>query len=216
MKSPRAAFAAAAIPLLLTSLPLAAAELPFKAPNTARAQESAQLLHQAATALGSLPGTSGNGAREQHISNLWIFPTADTDTVFAQYEVSSIEQGGPSTKHLSVLKVRDNRIVEQRDLTDSRSYAASNNERPSAAPHWSASIGTGHAAAADATSSAHGSPANSHWTAQIGTGTAASSVSATDSKQSSSSSNRSAVADAHWTSRIGTGHANEANRQEGT
>src|SRR5579859_6853503 len=92
MNTRHAAFAAAAIPLLLTSLPLAAAELPFNAPNTARAQERAQLLHQAATALGSLPGTSANGARDQHISSLWIFPTADTDTVFVQYEVSSGEQ----------------------------------------------------------------------------------------------------------------------------
>jgi hypothetical protein len=214
MKTPRAALVATAVPLLLASLPLTAGELPFHAPDTARAQETVQLLHQAARALGDQPATSNLVARDGHISNLWLFPTADADTVFAQYELASNEQGGASTKHLTVLKVRGNRILEQKELTDARAYSASDNATPSVAPHWSALIGTGHAASTDATTSAHGVPATAHWTAQIGTGTAASN--ATESKQTSSSSNRSVTADAHWTSKIGTGHASDSNGREGT
>ena len=190
MKTSRTAAATAVIPLLLSSLTDSAGELPFSAPHTARAQENAQLLHQAAQALGNLP--------DQHIANLWIFPTSDTNTVFAQYDVKG--EGGASTQHLTVLKVGGNQIVERTDLTD---------VRPSATPHWSASIGTGHAADTNAASASHGVPASPDWTARIGTGAAASSVNATQSQQSAPTQ-KSAVADAHWTSRIGTGHAVES------
>jgi hypothetical protein len=216
MKPPRISLTAAALPLLLTSLHATAGELPFKAPDTARAQETAQLLHQAAQALGDLPTTSALAAQGQHIANLWIFPTADSDTVFAQYDLTSNEAGAPSTQHLTVLKVNSNRIVERTELTDERTYSASGDERPSATPHWTASIGTGHASSTEVTPSSHGVPANPHWTALIGTGAAASSVAATDSKQVSSSNKQSAVADAHWTAKIGTGHATESNGQERT
>ena len=215
MKTPRAALVATAVPLLLASLPLTAGELPFHAPDTVRAQETVQLLHQAARALGDQSATSDVLARDGHISNLWIFPTADADTVFAQYELSSSEEGGAPTKHLTVLKVRGDRILEQKDLTDTRAYSASDDASPSATPHWTALIGTGHASSADATTSAHGVPATADWTARIGTGTAASSVSTTESNQPSSSNKRS-LADAHWTSRIGTGHVSESNGRTGT
>lgn len=199
MKTSHTAAATAVIPLLLSSLTVSAAELPFSAPLTARAQESAQLLHQAAQALGN--------QADQHIANLWIFPTADTNTVFAQYDVKG--EGGASTQHLSVLKLGGNRIVEQTELTGVSAYAASGQERPSPTAHWSASIGTGHAADTNATSASHGVPATAHWTAQIGTGAAASSANATQTQQSVSTQ-KSAVADAHWTSKIGTGHAAES------
>lgn len=222
MKTLRTTLKTAAIPLLLAALPVGAAELPFNAPQTALAQENSQLLHQAARALGALPTTATLASSGQHIANLWIFPTADTDTVFAQYQVTSSQQGGPSTQYLTVLKVRDNRIVEQTDLTDARAYAASGQERPTATAHWTASIGTGRAASTQAASSSaaasdsHGVPATANWTARIGTGTAASSTAATQSKQVSASNGRHAVADAHWTSRIGTGHAADSNGQERT
>ena len=212
MKISRTAVATAAIPLLLASLTVSAGELPFNAPQTARAQESAQLLRETAQALSDQPAI----AKDQHIANLWLFPTGDTNTVFAQYDLSPNGQGGVTTRHLAVLKVSDHHIVEQTDLTDVSAYVASSNERPSATPHWSASIGTGHAADANTTSSSQGVPATPHWTAKIGTGAAASSVNATESQQASSSTQKSAVADAHWTSRIGTGHAAESTGQEGT
>ncbi len=209
MKTSRKAVATAAIPLLLTSLTVSAGELPFNAPQTARAQESAQLLHQAAQALSD-PSAS---AKDQHIANLWLFPTGDTNTVFARYDLS---QGGATTQHLAVLKVSGKQIVEQTDLTEANAYAASSNERPTATPHWTASIGTGHAADANTTSSSQGVPATPHWTAKIGTGTAASSADSTEIQQAASSTRKSAVADAHWTSRIGTGHATESKGQVGT
>ena len=197
MKTSRTAATTAVIPLLLTSLAVSAAEVPFNAPHTARAQESAQLLHQAARALGNLP--------DQHIANLWIFPTADANTVFAQYDVKG--QGGASIPHLSVMKLGGSQIVEQTDLTGASAYAASGQERPTATAHWSASIGTGHAADTTATNASRGVPATPHWTAQIGTGAAASSANA--QSQQSASAKKPAVADAHWTSRIGTGHSSD-------
>lgn len=207
MKTTHAALVAAAVPLLLSSLPLAADELPFKAPDTARAQESTQLLHQAARALGNLPATSPLLAGERRISNLWIFPTADDDTVFAQYDLSSSKHGGSSEKHLTVLRVRGNRVLEQRELTGAAGSSVSGQDLPTAAPHWSAAIGTGHVFSPVATG--HGVPAAVHWSARIGTGTAASNASATESQQPSSAK-QPVVVDADWTSRIGTGHAAEA------
>jgi len=228
MKSPRAALVATTIPLLLTSLPLTAGELPFNAPATERANESALLLHQTARALYDLPsGTALRSYSGKHISNLWLFPTADADTVFARYNLTSDDEAtsdaaASATEHLAVLTVRGNRILESRDLTSAHAESASN-ER--ARPHWSAAIGTGHAADAtvtspkvtssgttnaSATSSSHGVPASPHWTAKIGTGTAAASnTTIPDAKQPSSSGTHPAVAAAHWTSRIGTGHASD-------
>jgi hypothetical protein len=229
MKSPRAVLVATAIPLLLTSLPLTAGELPFNAPATERAGESALLLHQAARALYDLPSDAAlRSSSGKHISNLWLFPTADADTVFAQYNLTSDDEAtsGAATsamEHLTLLTVRGNRILESRDLTSAHAESASN-EPPRL--HWSAAIGTGHAASAtvtsskvtssgatnaNATSSSHGVPASPHWTARIGTGTAAASNSSPpDTKQPSSSGPQPTVAAAHWTSRIGTGHASDA------
>ena len=227
MKNPRAAPVATAILLISTSLPLTAGELPFNAPATERANESALLLHQAARALYDLP--SGAGLRSssgKHISNLWLFPTADADTVFARYNLTSGDEAtsdtpASATEHLAVLTVRGNQILESRDLTSADAESASN-ER--ARFHWSVAIGTGHAASAtvtnpkvtssgatnaSATSSSHGVPASPHWTARIGTGTAASTTTP-DAKQPSSPGTQPAIAAAHWTSRIGTGHSSDS------
>ena len=223
MKNPRAPLVATAIPLVLTSLPLTAGELPFNAPATERANESALLLHQTARALYDLPsGAALRSSSGQHISNLWLFPTADADTVFARYNLTSDDAAASATEHLTVLTVRGNQILESRELTSTTIESASNEP---ARLHWSAAIGTGHAASttvtspratsngatnANATSSSHGVPASPHWTAKIGTGTAAASnTTIPDTKQPSSSGTHPAVAAAHWTSRIGTGHASD-------
>ena len=213
MKSPRAALVATAIPLLLTSLPLTAGELPFNAPATERANESAPLLHQTARALHDLPSGAALGSSSgKHISNLWLFPTADADTVFARYNLTSDDAAASATEHLTVLTVRGNRILESRDLTSAHAESASNEP---ARLHWSAAIGTGHAATAtvtspNATSSSHGVPASAHWTARIGTGTAAASTTPIPDTKQPSSSGQPSVAAAHWTSRIGTGHASDS------
>jgi hypothetical protein len=186
MKSPRAALVATAIPLILASLPLTAGELPFNAPATERAKESAAVLHQTARALYDLPSATSNG---QHISNLWLFPTADADTVFARYNLTSDEKVASgatarATEHLTVLTVRGNRIVESRELTSAHAELASNEP---ARPHWSAAIGTGTAAASTTTVADAKGPsptaaqpavtANTHWTSRIGTGRASDSTS---------------------------------------
>jgi hypothetical protein len=229
MKIPRAALITTAIPLLLTSLPLAAGELPFNAPGTERAKESAPLLHQTAQALYDLSSRAALGASSaKHISNLWLFPTANADTVFARYNLTADDEAtsdaaAAATEHLTVLTVHGNRILESRELTSAHPESTSNEP---ARLHWSAAIGTGHAASTtgmrpmvtgggatntDATRSSHGVPASPHWSAGIGTGTAATSATnIAETKQASPSGIPPAVATAHWTSRIGTGHASDS------
>jgi hypothetical protein len=108
MKSHLAAPLAATL-LLVSSAPLLAGEPPFNAPRTHLAQESGQLLHRAAHALyGSTPNAS-------RISDLWLFPTADTNTVFAEYTLRS--KGDAPTKHLVVLTLQGDRILRIRELT---------------------------------------------------------------------------------------------------
>jgi len=199
MKTPRAALVATAIPLLLTSLRVTAGELAFNAPATEEARQSAPLLHQAARVLHDSPP----GA----ISNLWLFPTADAHTVFARYNLT-----GSATEHLTVLTLRDNRVVESRELTSPTTESVS---KDSAHLDWSAAIGTGHAAHADMTNSSHGVPASPHWTANIGTGAAVTStVDVRDTKQpSSTDAHPVVVATAHWTTRIGRGDTVDSSRQ---
>ena len=102
-----------ALSLLLGATAAFAGEMPFHTPTTDRAQQTQQLLNSAAQAVR---------AREQHVSNLWVFPTAGPDTVFVQYEVNS---NSPSAKapaveqHLEVLTLEGGRIVSRRDLTHS-------------------------------------------------------------------------------------------------
>ena len=208
MKNPRAALVATAIPLLLTSLRVTAGELPFNAPTTERAKESAPLLHQTARALhdssprANLPLLGG-----KQISDLWLFPTADANTVFARYNLTS---NGDVTEHLTVLTLRDNKVVESRELT---SRAAEPLSKRYASLDWSASIGTGHAAHTDTNSSSAGVPTSPHWTAGIGTGTATTSITNVSvTRQSTSSGTQPVVATAHWTSRIGSGDALDSSR----
>jgi hypothetical protein len=210
MKSP-AAIVATAIPLILTSLRVTAGELPFNAPATEQARESAPLLHETARALhDSSSEASVRLFGDKQISNLWLFPTADAHTVFAQYNLTSNEKGtsgaaGTATEHLAVLTVAGNRVIESYELTSPASESVS---KHSANLDRSAAIGTGYAAHADVTNSSHGVPASPHWTASIGTGTAATSITAVrDAKRPSSSGTQQIVAEPHWTSRIGRGDA---------
>jgi hypothetical protein len=199
MKSPRAALVATAIPLLLTSLRVTAGELPFNAPATEEAKQTAPFLHQTARALHD-----GDAA----ISSLWLFPTADANVVFARYN-----EAGSATEHLVVLTINGDRIVESRELTSASAGLVSNEP---ARLHWSALIGTGDAGRANVsqpkmTSSGEtNTPPALHWTASIGTGTAAASTTtARDTRQRSSSGAQPVIAEVNWSSRIGTGHATE-------
>ncbi len=225
MKSSRAALVATAIPLLLTSLRVTAGELPFNAPLTEQAKERAPLLHSTAQALhDSSSAATLRLLGGQQIANLWLFPTADANTVFARYTLTSNREADaiePATEHLTVLTVRENRVVDFRELTSAATELVSK-ERPRL--DWTAAIGTGDAARAglthlektsvssDRTSAYHVAPPALHWTASIGTGAAAASTTATvrDTKQPSTS--QPAVAAAHWTSRIGRGDAFDSSR----
>jgi hypothetical protein len=117
MKTPLAALAAAAIPMLLSPLPLTADEPQFNVPATVRAQESAELLRRAAHALRDMLSDAALQARGQHIANLWLFPTGDADTVFAQYTLMSNDDRASTTQRLALLTLRGDRIVDLRELT---------------------------------------------------------------------------------------------------
>jgi hypothetical protein len=99
-------------------------------------------------------------------------------------------------------------VSEAPTATDNLAHASE-----SAKPHWSAAIGTGHAASTIETTSVNPtvaatySSAAPHWTASIGTGTAATSRSAVPNTSApSSSGTQPMVAATHWTSKIGSGH----------
>src|SRR5579859_7655803 len=66
--------------LILVATGALASESHFMTPTTDRAQQTQQLLSSAANAVNA-----GN----QPVSDLWVFPTAESDTVFAQYTVKS-------------------------------------------------------------------------------------------------------------------------------
>jgi len=197
MKSPRAALVAtAALPLILTALRASAGELPFNAPTTEAAIQSAPLLHQTAQALHD---------GDERIANLWLFPTAEARVVFARYNVA-----GSAAEHLAVLTVKGSQIVESRELTSASGELVSNEP---AKLHWSALIGTGAAAHPSptqpgVTSDASRAPPSPHWTANIGTGTAANLTnSGGETNQRPSPAAHPVITMANWTSRIGTGHA---------
>jgi hypothetical protein len=219
MTFPRAALVAAAIPLLLTSLPLTAGEVMFNVPATERANESAALLQRTAWALQDSHFAASHGVpADERIGNLWLFPTDDAHTVFARYELTSSSGAvAAPVQHLVVLTVRQDRIVDFHELTSAADGSAPT--RP-ASLHWSAAIGTGYAARTaqsdialqrgdtDTGSGSHVVAPSLHWTASIGTGTATTSaVNSRGTTQPSSPSLQLEAPTTHWTARIGRGDA---------
>jgi hypothetical protein len=182
-----------------------AGEPQFRAPDTDRARQTQVVLAEAAQALNAqVPLTVG-----EHISNLWLFPTAEEEMVFAQYVVSNgraSSQLKGSQQHLELLKVSGNRIVEQLDLTHAVTDSASLAKQTGAGLDRTALIGTGHAMIKTETSATtRGLPASPHWSASIGTGHVSG-----DSVQPAAASTSAWTLEAplpDWTSKIGTGHA---------
>jgi hypothetical protein len=196
MKTQLTATVAAAISLLLNSGPLMAAEPQFQVPATAQARESAELLKQAAHAFAP---------RGTQISNLWLYPTGDRETVFAHYTLSSNDAGAAPTVHLALLTVSGDDVVRVRELSDTSRESRPTNARASGGAHWAAAIGTGHASDSNADSgTTHGASASPHWAAAIGTGSA---LRSTSVQAESPVPSQESVAEAHWASKIGTGHA---------
>jgi hypothetical protein len=64
---------------------------------------------------------SGNAKQTRsgaHISNLWIFPTSDSNTVFIHYTIDSGVRSPaefPDSEHLALLEMRGDRIVKIRN-----------------------------------------------------------------------------------------------------
>jgi len=63
---------------------------------------------------------SGNAKQTRpgaHISNLWIFPTPDSNTVFVHYTIGSDVRSSaePDSEHLALLEMRGDRIVKIRN-----------------------------------------------------------------------------------------------------
>ena len=55
-----------------------------------------------------------------HISNLWIFPTSDSNAVFVQYTTSSDVRSPvevPNSEHLALLEMRGDRIAKIRNFS---------------------------------------------------------------------------------------------------
>lgn len=205
MNSSSSILAAAAVSLLLNAANASAQQKQFSTPTTEQAQKSAELLRRTADGFYKLPLVVGGRTSGQPISDLWLFPTGDPHTVFARYTVGA-NDGSPN-QHLSVLSVRDDRIIAVRELTDAHSKAAREQPRTGDALHWSATIGTGHAVDTSGARYSVGSPASSDWTSSIGTGRAAQSASAPQATSAMTSVNTASAAQAHWTSKIGTGRA---------
>ena len=123
MRNKIAIFAAASAPLILSAAGAFAGEPEFRTPTTDRAQQTQPLLARAAHAVNAAASRAGEG----QISNLWLFPTADEDTVFAQYIVTSNQlssKAAASEEHLEVLRMKGDRIVEQRDLIRAVDHSA--------------------------------------------------------------------------------------------
>jgi hypothetical protein len=139
MRNRIAVIAAASAPLILSAAGAFASEPQFRTPATDRAQETQSLLARAARAINASASRPG----EEHVSNLWLYPTADADTVFAQYVVTTNKTSvADSQQHFELLKIQGDRIVEQHDLIRAGDDGASDAKRSSDVRDSSASSGT--------------------------------------------------------------------------
>jgi hypothetical protein len=86
-------------------------------PATELAERSADVIDRAVRALVALEG-------ESRISKLWVFPTAEPNTVFVHYRTTKdvdAHEPGPSAEHLVMLELDGTRIAKLQDLTTSPS-----------------------------------------------------------------------------------------------
>jgi hypothetical protein len=57
-----------------------------------------------------------------NVSNLWIFPTGDSNSVFVRYTTSTAPESGVAeerSEHLALVEMRGDRIAKLRDFTSS-------------------------------------------------------------------------------------------------
>lgn len=74
----------------------------------------------------SLSSHWSNDANTQHsptsVSNLWILPTGDSNSVFVRYNTSTAGESGVAeerSEHLALVEMRGDRIAKLRDFTSS-------------------------------------------------------------------------------------------------
>jgi hypothetical protein len=133
MRYPLVATVVVAISLLVGSSQIAAEELQFNVPETARAQTSAELLGRTARALYHAQARAPGAGHAEKITDLWLFPTADAQTVFAHYRLSSAESAASSTEHLVLVTVSGDRITARRELTGAEVAPATHGSSPALA-----------------------------------------------------------------------------------
>lgn len=82
-------------------------------PATALAARSTDVIDRATRAIVALEG-------ESRIRKLWVFPTAEPNTVFVHYRTTAdvdAHEPGPTVEHLVMLELDGTRIANLRDLT---------------------------------------------------------------------------------------------------
>jgi len=85
-------------------------EYALEEPGTYLAVEAAAVnANRSGNAKAARPGA--------HISNLWIFPTPDSNTVFVHYTIGSDVRSPaePDSEHLALIEMRGDRIVKIRN-----------------------------------------------------------------------------------------------------
>jgi len=90
----------------------AVVEYALEEPGTYLAVEAAALSAQRS-------GNSSETGTGAHISNLWIYPTSDSNVVFAHYTTRSDGRSPaqlPDSEHLALLEMRGDRILKMRNL----------------------------------------------------------------------------------------------------
>ena len=106
---------AASIALAIASRAYPATPTPVipSVPATALAARSADVIDRAVRALVALEG-------ESRISKLWVFPTAEPNTVFVHYRTTAdvdAHEPGSTVEHLVMLELDGTRIAKLQDLT---------------------------------------------------------------------------------------------------
>jgi hypothetical protein len=101
---------AATVTLSLFAATAVAADVQVRVPSTPEAARAAELIARAEHALLS-------AASREQIQTLWIFPTAEAETVFVHYTTSVAGEQGATSEHLAFVEMRGARIAKVTDFT---------------------------------------------------------------------------------------------------
>jgi hypothetical protein len=97
-------------------------------PATALAARSTDVIERATRAIVALEG-------ESRIRKLWVFPTAEPNTVFVHYRTTTdvdAHEPGPTVEHLVMLELDGTRIAKLQDLTTTPSSIVAAADKPGA------------------------------------------------------------------------------------